>query len=129
MSIQDQIDRITNEVGTQNGLIDQVEEILQEKLPDGEFEGEQIADDGKLETNTRKLENLLDLAKTVPIVVQSDWEQQDETQLDYIKNKPEVTTEVIENSESLITSGGVHQALKNFDGGTSVQFIIWEDDD
>lgn len=129
MSIQDQIDRITNEVGTQNELIDQVEEVLQEKLPDGEFEREQIADDGKLETNTRKLENLLDLARTMPIIVQSDWEQQDETQLDYIKNKPEITTEVTESSESLITSGGVHQALKNFDGGTSVQFIIWEDGD
>lgn len=45
-----------------------------------------------LENNTASLEELLDLANELPngeyAFVQPDWAQTDETQLDYIKNKP-----------------------------------------
>lgn len=45
-----------------------------------------------LKNNTASLEELLDLANELPngehTFVQSDWAQTDETQLDYIKNKP-----------------------------------------
>lgn len=54
---------------------------------------------------------------------QSDFAQTDSTQPDYIKNKPEIATEVTENSDSLITSGGVYEALQNI-GGSEVS---WED--
>lgn len=50
------------------------------------------------------------------IVPQSDYSQTDSTQPDYIKNKPEVDTEVVEGSENLITSGGVYTALQNVGG-------------
>ena len=112
MSVQDQINRITSEVGTQNELINQVKDTLQEKLPNEEFEESQINEDNKIETNTRKLENLLGLAKSVPIVVQSDWNQKDETQLDYIKNKPEIIPEILEDSEALVTSDAIYDFLK-----------------
>lgn len=45
--------------------------------------------------------------------VQSDWAQTDETQLDYIKNKPEIKSEAIKDDSSLITSGGVYEAIEN----------------
>lgn len=61
---------------------------------------------------------------------QPDFAQKDGTQPDYIKNKPEITTEVTEDSNSLITSGGVYEALQNIgNGGSSIQFITWEADD
>lgn len=49
-------------------------------------------------------------------IVQSDFAQTDSTQPDYIKNKPEIDTEVAEGSEHLITSGGVYNALQNVGG-------------
>lgn len=58
-----------------------------------------------LENNTTELENLLEMAKNLPTAgagaVQSDWAQTDETQLDYIKNKPGDLIE-IENDEEIL---------------------------
>ena len=55
--------------------------------------------------------------------IQPDWLQDNKNQPDYIKNKPEVTTEVTENSDSIITSGGVYEALQNIDVGGNVELI------
>lgn len=41
-----------------------------------------------LENNTTELEELLNIANSLPVAVRSDWAQTDSTQLDYIKNKP-----------------------------------------
>lgn len=46
-------------------------------------------------------------------IVQSDYSQTDSAQPDYIKNKPQIDTEVVAGSENLITSGGVYDALQN----------------
>ena len=81
-----------------------------------------------MKNNTTELEELVNLANKLPVASQSDWAQTDETQYDYIKNKPEIISEAIENSESLITSGGVYEALKNIEitGGDGLSaYQIW----
>lgn len=62
-------------------------------------------------------------------IIQADWNETDETKDGYIKNKPQIISEVIEGGNELITSGGVFEALKNFTGGSLIQIITWEDDD
>ncbi len=63
-----------------------------------------------------------DCVKGVPndIGVQSDYTETDETKASFIKNKPMTDTEVIENSENLITSGAVFKAINEIEvsGGT-----------
>ena len=80
---------------------------------------------GDGETNIRELKFLAGSGSATGgadiEAIQSDWAQEDTSALDYIKNKPEIITEVVENSNNLITSGGVFEALKNIptDGGNS----------
>lgn len=45
-----------------------------------------------------------------------NFTQHDPTKGDYIKNKPKTTNEVTENSEDLITSGGVFAAISEMVG-------------
>ena len=59
-------------------------------------------------------------------IVQADWNETDENKAGYIKNKPEISNEVITGSQSLVTSDAIAQALL---GKTLIQLITWEDDD
>lgn len=49
-----------------------------------------------------------------------DWNQNDESKADYIKNKPKVTSEVQTGNQSLVTSGGVYNAINNLDIVSSI---------
>ncbi len=60
------------------------------------------------------------------MISQSDWNQTDETQADYIKNKPQIDNELTEGSENLITSGAVADVLGQ---KSQIQIITWEADD
>lgn len=75
---------------------------------------------------TKKLQIVGSLVEQTP-QVQADYSQTDTSAVDYIKNKPEVSNEPTENSEALITSGGVYNAIQNLGGGgatyTSGNFI------
>lgn len=51
--------------------------------------------------------------------VQADWTETNPAEASFIQNKPSTTSEVTKNSESLITSGGVYEALKNIAAGGS----------
>lgn len=74
------------------------------------------------------------------IIPQSDWNQTDETQVDYIKNKPTdlttktyvdeglekkqdtltITSDIQEGNENPVTSGGVFTAIQSLTGGTGL---------
>lgn len=55
-------------------------------------------------------------------LVQADWNETDESQTGYIKNKPQITSEVIEDGNELITSGGVYQAIEQVKAEAGVNF-------
>lgn len=55
-------------------------------------------------------------------IIQADWNETDETKDGYIKNKPEIKSEVIKDDDSLITSGGVHQAIEQVKAEAGVNF-------
>lgn len=57
---------------------------------------------------------------------QSDWNQTDIYSPDYIKNKPEITSEISQDNNSLVTSGAVYDAMLKT---AQVQFITWEAND
>lgn len=57
---------------------------------------------------------------------QSDWNQTDIYSPDYIKNKPEITSEISQDSNSLVTSGAIYDAMLKT---AQVQFITWEEND
>lgn len=56
-------------------------------------------------------------------ITQSDWAQTDETQLDFIKNKPDVATKDYVDSKALPEGAGVHQMLVTDANGEKV----WEE--
>lgn len=47
--------------------------------------------------------------------IQSDFMQNDDTQPDYIKNKPEITNEIEQDSRALITSGAIYDLVGDID--------------
>lgn len=57
---------------------------------------------------------------------QSDWNQTDIYSPDYIKNKPEITSEILLDSNSLVTSGAIYDAMLKT---AQVKFITWEETD
>ena len=63
---------------------------------------------------TKKLQIVGSLVEQTP-QVQADYSQTDTSAVDYIKNKPEIVNEPIENSDALITSGAIYELIGDVD--------------